>query len=225
VVDEGVQIYGGMGFSAEGPMDRAYRDARINRIFEGTNEINRLLTIDMLLKRAMKGSLDLMSPAMAVQKELMSIPDFGAAEEEGIFVKEKKALANLKKAGLMVAGSAVQKFMMKLSDEQEILMSLADILIEAYVAESVLLRVEKLITQRGEQACVIEKEIAMIYLHHAVNKAAAAGREAISAFAEGDEQRLMLMGLKRFTKIEPYNLKKARRVVADHVISKGEYPL
>jgi alkylation response protein AidB-like acyl-CoA dehydrogenase len=225
VVDEGVQIYGGMGFSAEGPMDRAYRDARINRIFEGTNEINRLLTIDMLLKRAMKGSLDLMSPAMAVQKELMSIPDFGAAEEEGIFVKEKKALANLKKAGLMVAGSAVQKFMMKLSDEQEILMSLADMLIEAYVAESVLLRVEKLITQRGEQACVIEKEIAMIYLHHAVNKAAAVGREAISAFAEGDEQRLMLMGLKRFTKIEPYNLKKARRVVADHVISKGEYPL
>jgi alkylation response protein AidB-like acyl-CoA dehydrogenase len=225
VVDEGVQIYGGMGFSAEGPMDRAYRDARINRIFEGTNEINRLLTIDMLLKRAMKGSLDLMSPAMAVQKELMSIPDFGAAEEEGIFIKEKKAIANLKKAGLMVAGSAVQKFMMKLSDEQEILMSLADMLIEAYVAESVLLRVEKLIIQRGEQACLIEKEIAMIYLHHAINKAAAAGREAITAFADGDEQRLMLMGLKRFTKIEPYNLKKARRVVADHVISKGQYPL
>lgn len=225
VVDEGVQIYGGMGFSAEGPMDRAYRDARINRIFEGTNEINRLLTIDMLLKRAMKGSLDLMSPAMAVQKELMSIPDFGAAEEEGVFVKEKKALANLKKAGLMVAGSAVQKFMMKLSEEQEILMSLADMLIEAYIAESVVLRVEKLITQRGEQACTIEKEIAMIYLHHAMNKAAAAGREAITAFAEGDEQRLMLMGLKRFTKIEPYNLKRARRVVADHVIAKGEYPL
>jgi alkylation response protein AidB-like acyl-CoA dehydrogenase len=111
VVDEGVQIYGGMGFSAEGPMDRAYRDARINRIFEGTNEINRLLTIDMLLKRAMKGSLDLMGPSMAVQQELMSIPDFGAQEEEGIFVKEKKALANLKKAGLMVAGAAVQKFM------------------------------------------------------------------------------------------------------------------
>jgi hypothetical protein len=114
---------------------------------------------------------------------------------------------------------------MKLSDEQEILMSLADMLIEAYVAESVLLRVEKLITQRGEQACLIEKEIAMIYLHHAINKAAAAGREAITAFADGDEQRLMLMGLKRFTKIEPYNLKKARRVVADHVISKGQYPL
>jgi alkylation response protein AidB-like acyl-CoA dehydrogenase len=224
VVDEGVQIYGGMGFSAEGPMDRAYRDARINRIFEGTNEINRLLTIDMLLKRAMKGSLDLMGPAMAVQQELMSIPDFGAQEEEGIFVKEKKALANLKKAGLMVAGAAVQKFMMKLSEEQEILMNLADMLIEGYVAESVLLRVEKLIAARGEEACAIEKEMALIYLHHAINVGAAAGREAISAFASGDEQRLMLMGLKRFTKIDPYNLKDARRKVADYIINKGEYP-
>jgi alkylation response protein AidB-like acyl-CoA dehydrogenase len=225
VVDEGVQIYGGMGFSAEGPMDRAYRDARINRIFEGTNEINRLLTIDMLLKRAMKGSIDLMSPAMAVQKELMSIPDFGSAEDQQMFGKEKKALANLKKAGLMVAGAAVQKFMMKLSDEQEILINLADMLIEGYVAESVLLRVEKLIGLKGEAACAIQKEIAMIYLHHAINKAALAGREAISSFAEGDEQRLMLMGLKRFTKIDPYNLKQARRKVADYVIEKGQYPL
>jgi alkylation response protein AidB-like acyl-CoA dehydrogenase len=223
VVDEGVQIYGGMGFSAEGPMDRAYRDARINRIFEGTNEINRLLTIDMLLKRAMKGSLDLMTAAMAVQKELLAIPDFGATEEEGVFVKEKKVLANLKKAGLMVAGAAVQKFMMKLSDEQEILMSLADILIEAYVAESVLLRVEKLIGMKGEKATEIQKEMAMIYLHHAVNKAAAAGREAITSFAEGDEQRLMLMGLKRFTKVDPYNLKEARRKVANHLIEKGSF--
>ncbi len=224
VVDEGVQIYGGMGFSAEGPMDRAYRDARINRIFEGTNEINRLLTIDMLLKRAMKGSLDLMTPAMAVQKELMSIPDFGSGDDEGVFAKEKKALANLKKAGLMVAGAAVQKFMMKLSEEQEILMNLADMLIEGYVAESVLLRVEKLIGSNGEEASAIQKEMAMVYLHHAVTKAANAGREAISSFAEGDELRLMLMGLKRFTKIEPYNLKAARRKIADFVIEKGEYP-
>lgn len=223
-VDEGVQIYGGMGFSAEGPMDRAYRDARINRIFEGTNEINRLLTIDMLLKRAMKGTLDLMTPAMAVQKELMAIPDFGASEEGGIFSKEKKTLSNLKKAGLMVSGAAVQKFMMKLSDEQEILMNLADMLIEGYVAESTLLRVEKMIGIRGEQACAIEKEMAMIYLHHAVEKAAAAGKQAIYAFAEGDELRLMLLGLKRFTKIDAYNLKEARRKVANHVIEKGEYP-
>ncbi|HEY4656171.1 MAG TPA: acyl-CoA dehydrogenase family protein, partial [Cyclobacteriaceae bacterium] len=144
VVDEGVQIYGGMGFSAEAPMDRAYRDARINRIFEGTNEINRMLTLDMLVKRAMKGQLDLMTPAMAVQKELLAIPDMGESEE-GLFVKEKKVLANAKKAGLMIAGSAVQKFMMKLPEEQEILMDLADILIEIYVAESCLLRVEKMI--------------------------------------------------------------------------------
>lgn len=224
VVDEGVQIYGGMGFSAEGPMDRAYRDSRINRIFEGTNEINRLLTIDMLLKRAMKGHLDLMTPAMAVQKELMSIPDFATHDQEGVFEKEKKVLSNLKKAGLMIAGAAVQKFMMKLSDEQEILMNLADMLIEVYIAESALLRTEKLIRKRGKEACALHKELTMIYLHHAVNKAAAAGREAIMAFAEGDEQRLMLMGLKRFTKIEPYNLKEARRKVANYVIDKGEYP-
>jgi alkylation response protein AidB-like acyl-CoA dehydrogenase len=223
-VDEGVQIYGGMGFSAEGPMDRAYRDARINRIFEGTNEINRLLTIDMLMKRAMKGSLDLMTPAMAVQKELTSIPDFGASDDTAIFAKEKKALANLKKAGLMVSGAAAQKFMMKLSEEQEVLMNLADMLIEAYVAESVLLRVEKLIGLRGEKACEIEIAMAMIYLHAAIEKGASAGKQAIFAFAEGDEQRLMLLGLKRFTKIDPFNLKEARRKVASYSIGKGEYP-
>jgi alkylation response protein AidB-like acyl-CoA dehydrogenase len=223
-VDEGVQIYGGMGFSAEGPMDRAYRDARINRIFEGTNEINRLLTIDMLMKRAMKGTIDLMTPAMAVQKELTSIPDFGASDDTAIFAKEKKALANLKKAGLMVSGAAVQKFMMKLSEEQEVLMNLADMLIEGYVAESVLLRVEKLIGVRGEKACEIQIAMAMIYLHYAIEKAASAGKQAIYAFAEGDEQRLMMLGLKRFTKIDPFNLKEARRKVANHVIGKGEYP-
>jgi alkylation response protein AidB-like acyl-CoA dehydrogenase len=224
VVDEGVQIYGGMGFSAEGPMDRAYRDARINRIFEGTNEINRLLTIDMLMKRAMKGTLDLMTPAMAVQKDLMAIPDFSASSGEGLFAQEKKALSNLKKAGLMVAGSAVQRFMMKLSDEQEILLNLADMLIEVYIAESVLLRVEKLIAVRGESGCEIQKAMAQIYLYQATEKAARAGREAIMSFATGDELRLMLMGLKRFTKAETINLRDARRKVADYVIQKGEYP-
>ncbi len=223
-VDEGVQIYGGMGFSAEGPMDRAYRDARINRIFEGTNEINRLLSIDMLLKRAMKGHLDIMGPTMAVQKELMGIPDFGSTDDSVLFAKEKKALANLKKAGLIVSGAAVQKFMMKISDEQEIIMNLADMLIEGYVAESCLLRVEKLVGIKGEKACELQIEIARIYLHSAIEKAAAAGRAAIYAFAEGDELRLMLLGLKRFTKIDPYNLKEARRKVANYVIEKGEYP-
>ena len=224
VVDEGVQIYGGMGFSAEGPMDRAYRDARINRIFEGTNEINRILTIDMILKRAMKGQLDLMNPAMAVQKELMAIPDFSASDENGLFTREKKVLRNMKKAALMVAGAAVQKFMVKLSDEQEILMNIADMLIEIYVAESTLLRVEKLIGKRGEGNCQIEKEMAIIYLHEALDKTASSGKHAIYGFAEGDELRLMLLGLKRFTKIDPYNLKAARRKVAEFALEKGQYP-
>lgn len=224
VVDEGVQIYGGMGFSAEGPMDRAYRDSRINRIFEGTNEINRMLTIDMLMKRAMKGQIDLMTPAMAVQKELMAVPDFGAEEEQALFAKEKKILRNMKKAGLMVAGAAVQKFMMKLSEEQEVLMNLADMLIEVYIAESVILRVEKMMSIKGEASCEIEKTMATIYLHEAVEKASSAGKQAICSFADGDELRLMLLGLKRFTRTEPFNLKEARRKVADHVIEKGEYP-
>ncbi|MFN8340713.1 MAG: acyl-CoA dehydrogenase family protein [Cyclobacteriaceae bacterium] len=223
-VDEGVQIYGGMGFSAEGPMDRAYRDARINRIFEGTNEINRLLTLDMLLKRAMKGTLDLMTPAMAVQKDLMAIPDFGAEEDTATFAREKKVIRNLKKAGLMIAGSAVQKFMMKISDEQEVLMNLADMLIEIFVAESVILRVEKMMSLKGEAACAVEREMAMVYLHSATEKAASAGKQAIYSFADGDELRLMLLGLKRFTKIDPYNLKEARRKIANLVIEKGSYP-
>ena len=142
VVDEGVQIYGGMGYSAEAPMDRAYRDARINRIFEGTNEINRMLTVDMMLKRAMKGELDLMTPAQKVAAELVSIPDFSTSEET-LFSKEKKYIANFKKATLMIAGAAVQKLMMQLGKEQEILMNIADMLIELYVCESLQLRVEK----------------------------------------------------------------------------------
>ncbi|MCC5921147.1 MAG: acyl-CoA dehydrogenase family protein [Cyclobacteriaceae bacterium] len=223
VVDQGVQVYGGMGFSADAPMDRAYRDARINRIFEGTNEINRMLTIDMILRRAMKGELDLMKPAMAVQKELMDIPDFGAEEDNTLFAKEKKALRNLKKAGLMIAGAAAQKFMQKLKDEQEVLMNLADMLIEVYALESAILRTEKLIGIRGEEACATQIDMVSIYLHRAVNIARQAGEEAIFAFASGDEQRMMLLGLKRFTKVEPTNLKEARRRVADHLIKENKY--
>ena len=223
VVDEGVQVYGGMGYSADAPMDRSYRDARINRIFEGTNEINRMLVVDMLLKRAMKGELDLMGPAMAVSKEIMSIPDFGSDEEEGLFIAEKKVLKNLKKAALMVSGAAVQKFMMNLSDEQEILMNVADMAIEIYVAESVLLRVEKLIGIKGEEAVALQKQMALVYLHEAVEKVNNAGRVAITSFAEGDELRGMLMGLKRFTKIEPMNLKNARRDIADAMIAENKY--
>ncbi len=223
VVDEGVQVYGGMGYSADAPMDRSYRDSRINRLFEGTNEINRMLVVDMLLKRAMKGELDLMGPAMAVGKEIMSIPSFSSDEEEGLFVAEKKVLRNLKKATLMIAGAAVQKFMTNLSSEQEILMNVADMAIETYVAESTLLRVEKLIGIKGEAAVALQKDLAMVYLHEAVEKINHAGKSAITSFAEGDELRVMLMGLKRFTKIEPLNLKDARRRVADALIAENKY--
>ncbi len=221
-VDEAVQIHGGIGYSAEGPVERGYRDARINRIFEGTNEINRLVTIDMLLKRAMKGSLDLMGPTMEVQKELTSIPDFGHNGEENLFEKEKKVLANLKKTGLMIAGAAVQKLMMKLKDEQEILMNLADMLIEGYVAESVILRAEKLANLKGIDASQRQIDMAKIYLHAAIHKITIAAKEAIYAFSEGDEQRMLLLGLKRFTKIDPFNLKEARRKIANELLKRND---
>lgn len=222
VVDEGVQIYGGMGFSAEAPMDRAYRDARINRIFEGTNEINRLLTVDMMLKRAMKGELDLMGPAQAVAAELMAIPDMGEADTT-LFAAEKKALQGIKKATLMVAGAAVQKFMMTLAKEQEILMNIADMASTAYVAESALLRAEKLVSQRGEAACADQLAMARLYLSEALDKTYLAGKEAINSFAEGDEQRMMLMGLKRFTKIDPVNTKVLRQQIAKKLIDENKY--
>lgn len=222
VVDEGVQVYGGMGFSADAPMDRAYRDARINRIFEGTNEINRLLTVDMMLKRAMKGELDLMTPATAVASELMSIPDF-AEPDETLFAAEKKIIQNLKKATLMVAGAAVQKLMMSLSKEQEILMNIADMASYVYVAESAMLRTEKLVSMKGEEACAGQLNMMRIYFVEAVDAVAKAGKEALWAFAEGDELRMMLVGLRRFTKMEPFNVKDARQKVAQELIAANKY--
>ena len=222
VVDEGVQIHGGNGFSAEYNISRAYRDSRINRIYEGTNEINRLLTLDMTLKRAMGGRLDLMGPAMNVQKELMSIPDFGA-EDEVPFAKEKKLVDNLKKAILMAAGAAVQKLMMKIENEQEVLMNLADMAIETFNAESVLLRVIKMTDQQGETATQLYQDMMRTYLYDAADKVNKSGKDAINAFADGDEQRMILMGLKRFTKAEPFNAKDARRRIADKMIAEGKY--
>lgn len=222
VVDEGVQIHGGNGFSAEYNISRAYRDSRINRIYEGTNEINRLLTLDMTLKRAMGGRLDLMGPAMNVQKELMSIPDFGT-EDEAPFAKEKKLVANLKKAILMAAGAAVQKLMTKIENEQEVLMNLADMAIETFNAESVLLRVMKMTDQQGEAATQLYQDMMRTYLYDAADKVNKSGKDAINAFADGDEQRMILMGLKRFTKAEPFNTKDARRRIADKMIAEGKY--
>lgn len=224
IVDEGVQIHGGNGYSDEYIISKAYRDSRINRIYEGTNEINRLLTVDMVLKRAMKGKLDLMGPAMNVMKELMSIPDFGSGEEQP-FDAERKTIVNFKKAILMTAGAAVQKLMMKIEQEQEILMNVADMAIETYNAESALLRVMKLVEQRGEAACQMELDMARTYLYDAADKINKYGKDAINAFAEGDEQRMMLLGLKRFTKTAPFNSKEARRRVAAKIISDNKYPL
>ena len=170
----------------------------------------------------MKGELDLMTPAMKASEELMSIPDFGDPDLS-LFASEKKVLGQLKKAALMVSGAAVQKLMMELENEQEILMQFGDALIEIYVAESTILRTEKLVALKGEKACEAQLNMMRIYLHHAVNMVNNAGKEAIYAFAEGDEQRMMLMGLKRFTKIQPENLKEARRNVANTVLQNKSY--
>ena len=224
IVDEGVQIHGGNGFSDEYMISRAYRDSRINRIYEGTNEINRLLTVDMMLKRAMKGKLDLMGPAMAVSKELMSIPDFGT-EDEGAFAAEKKAIINMKKAILMTAGAAVQKLMMSLSNEQEILMNIADMALWTFHAESALLRLIKLTDKEGEASASLQADMVRVYLTDALDKVNKAGKDAINAFADGDEQRMMLLGLKRFTKAAPFNTKEARRRIADKLIADNRYSL
>ena len=224
VADEGVQIYGGMGYSAEAPMERSYRDSRINRIFEGTNEINRMLIVDMLLKRAMKGELNLMGPAQNVAKELMAIPDFGD-EPDGLLEVELKYISNFKKAILMAAGAAVQKLMMKLSDEQEIIMNLADMVIYTYTAESMLLRVLKLAERQGQEACKAQINAVKIYVTSVADQINIAGKNALSAFAEGDEARMMYMGLKRFTKVAPFNAKEARRFIAEQLLSEGKYKL
>lgn len=222
VVDEGVQIHGGNGFSDEYLISKAYRDSRINRIYEGTNEINRLLTVDMVLKRAMKGKLDLMGPAMAVQKELMSIPDFGS-EEEGPFAKEVKYIAQFKKAILMVAGAAVQKLMMQLEKEQEVLMNIADMAIDAFHAESALLRTMKLAELRGMEAVALERDVMQTYLYDAADRINKAGKDALNSFASGDELRMMHIGLKRFTKLDPFNSKEARRRICDKVMADPGY--
>ena len=224
VVDEAVQIYGGMGYSAESLVERAYRDARINRIFEGTNEINRMLAVDMVLRKAMKGELDLMGPAMKVASELMSIPEMGDSSGEALSA-ERKLLVGFKKVILMVAGSAVQKLMQTLAKEQEVLMNIADIAIYTYMAESVLLRVEKKIETQGKVATELDIAIAKTYFFDIASKVEKSAKDAIMSFAEGDEARMMLMGLKRFTKTEVHNPKDARQKIAQILIEKNKYCL
>jgi len=224
VVDEGVQIHGGNGYSDEYEISKAYRDSRINRIYEGTNEINRLLTVDMVLKRAMKGQLDLMGPAMNVQKELMSIPDF-SDEADAPFAKEHQAIDNFKKCILMVAGAAVQKLMMTLSKEQEILMNIADMSIVTYHAESALLRLEKLSKTKSEAELAVQTAIVKTYIYDAADAINKAGKDALNSFADGDELRMMHIGLKRFTKVDPFNTKEARRTICAQLVADDGYKL
>lgn len=222
VVDEAVQIFGGMGYSAETQVERAYRDARINRIFEGTNEINRMLTVDMILKKAMKGEMDLMGPAMEVANELTGIPEFGPPPTD-IFDRHHIYIKNFKKSILMVAGAAAQKLMMTLAKEQEILMNIADMMNWAYTAESLVLRVQKLHQAKGEDVASIQLDMMQTYVYSVADKINIAGKEALNSFAEGDELKMMMLGMKRFTKVAPFNCKEARRRVADTCIAKNEY--
>ncbi|SHI82221.1 Acyl-CoA dehydrogenase [Arenibacter nanhaiticus] len=222
--DEGIQIFGGMGFSADTPMESAWRDARIARIYEGTNEINRMLAVGMLVKKAMKGHVDLLGPAMKVADELMGIPSFDVPDYSELFSEEKDILARLKKVFLMVAGSAVQKFGPELENHQQLMLSASDILIEIYMAESAILRTEKNAKRFGEDHQATQIAMSKLYLYTAVDIVIQKGKEAIVSFAEGDEQRMMLMGLKRFTKYtnQP-NVVALRTQIADKVAADNGY--
>ena len=222
--DEGIQVFGGMGFSADTPMESAWRDARISRIYEGTNEINRMLSVGMLVKKAMKGHVDLLGPATAVGEELMGIPSFDTPDFSELLSEEKDLIARLKKVFLMVAGSAVQKFGPDLEKHQMLLMAASDILIEIYMAESALLRTEKNAKRFGEEAQDAQIAMSKLYLYRAVDTIQQKAKEAIVSFAEGDEQRMMLMGLKRFTKYanQP-NVVKLRTQIADKVAADNGY--
>ena len=220
VVDEGVQIYGGMGYSAEADMERAYRDARINRIFEGTNEINRMLTVDIILKRAMKGELNILEPAMKVAEELMDIPDFDY-DDSGAYASEKRTVANFKKAVLLTAGAAAKTLATSLAKEQEVLMNIADMTMETYVSESMILRVEKMKAMGLNYE--LQEKIMQTYIYDAADRVHKHGKDAINAFASGDEQMGMLMGIKRFTKHGPINTKENRQAIAQKMVAENKY--
>ena len=223
--DEGIQIFGGMGFSEDTPMEAAWRDARIARIYEGTNEINRMLAVGMLVKKAMKGHVDLLGPAQAVAAELVGIPSFETPDFSELLSEERAMIAKLKKVFLMVAGAAVQKFGPELEEHQQMLLAASDILIEIYMAESAILRSEKNAKRFGEAAQKEQIAMAKLYLYHAVDIIDTKAKESIISFAEGDEQRMMLMGLKRFTKYHNMpNIVELRKTIAEKVKAEKKYP-
>lgn len=222
--DEGIQIFGGMGFSEETPMESAWRDARIARIYEGTNEINRMLCVGMLIKKAMKGHIDFIDPAMAVAAELTAIPDFNAPDFSELLSEEKQMLQKLKKVFLMVAGNAVQKFGPDLEKHQQLLLPAADILIEIYMAESAVLRAEKIAKSKGVPAAEYQIAMAQLYLYHAVDIIAVKAKEGIASFAAQEEQSIMLMGLRRFTKYTNLpNVVALREKIAGKLIAENQY--
>ena len=224
VTDEGIQIFGGMGFSKEAPMEAAWRDARITRIYEGTNEINRLLTVGMLLKKAFKGDIDLMSPAMEVGKSLMSIPSFDTPDYSELFSEEKEMISKLKKAFLMIAGKAVETFGMELEEHQQLILAAAEVLIEIYMAESALIKAEKVAEMSSVDAAKGQIAMAKLNLSHAVEIINTKGKEAIVYISEGDEQRMMLMGLKRFTKYTNLpNVIALRKEISAILIEENKY--
>lgn len=202
--DEGIQIFGGMGYSAEVPMESAWRDARITRIYEGTNEINRMLSVGMLIKKAMKGHVDLLTPAMAVKDELMGIPSFEIPDFSEIMSEEKEIISRLKKVFLMVSGFAIQKYGTDLEKHQLLLMVASDIMMEVYIAESAILRTEKNVKRFGEESQKAQIAMTKLRLYQSVEKIITRAKEGIISFSEGDEQRMLLMGLKRFTKYHNY---------------------
>ncbi len=222
--DEGIQIFGGMGFSEDTPIESAWRDARIARIYEGTNEINRMLSIGMLIKKAMKGHVDLLGPATAVAKELTSIPSFATIDYSELFSEEKNIIANLKKLFLMVAGAILQKYGEKIEEHQQLMLACSDILIQIYMAESAILRAEKLAKRNGEDTVKEQIAMAKLNLFHAIDVIETAGKHSIISFAEGDEQRMMLMGLKRYLKYTNMpNIIELRNIIADKVVKENSY--
>ena len=224
IADEGIQVFGGMGFSAETPMEGAWRDCRIGRIYEGTNEINRMLSVGMLIKKAMKGHIDFINPATKVADELMGIPSFEVPDLTKLFAQEKLILKNLKKVFLMLAGAGIKKFGEKLEEHQQMLLAVSDILIEIYMTESALLRTEKNCNRLGKETQTNQIAMTQLYLYKAVDIIQSKGKEVIVSFASGDEQKGLLMGLKRFTKYYEYpNVIKLKNSIADKLKEENKY--
>ena len=224
VVDETVQIYAGYGFVEEYPAERAYRDARINRIFEGTNEINRLIITGFLLKRAMTGQLPLMPAIKKLMEEVLSGPSM-AEELEGPLPEERKLVAQAKKLGLFAAGAATQKYMQAIQDQQEIMGAIADMTIEAYAMESAVLRAQKIVQAKGEDAAALPVAMTRVYLSQAMEKVESAARKVIAAVADGDMMRTQLAILRRLAKFEPFNTIELRQQIAQKTIERGKYTL